>query len=154
MKFTYDKSADGWTLLENTKPVKLKIKDLQLSEFLKNGEISINGDEMAKRAKESGSNFRQSEAEWLLKNQEKIPTEWQKYYIAFPGTVWRDSCGDRNVPFLFWRGDGWYLGFRWLEGDWDSIDRVLRSRKVASVPLRQSNTTEKLTSTNDKRLKP
>ena len=99
-------------------------------EFLKPGESSVNGELMKQRAKELNAHLGQYHAEYLLEHQELIPKEWQgKYYLVFLGTVWQDRDGDRFVPYLSWDGDGWYLSFDWLRGDWDSSVRLVRLRE-------------------------
>lgn len=56
--------------------------------------------------------------------------------MAFRTLVWQDSNGNRNVPYLNWNDGRWYLNFNWLENDWNSNDRLLRSRKsLCSLPI-------------------
>src|SRR3989344_4584206 len=103
--FTYDKTKDGWKLVENvTEAMEFKIKDLELVSFLRGGESYINGEEMVRRAKELKINFGQQQAEYLLANQDQIPKEFRKHYLPFPGTVWQGPNGNRFVPYLRWGG--------------------------------------------------
>ncbi len=121
-----DMRKEGWTLTEKVSRKIASITDLKLVPILKKGETSINGEEMVRRArKELNANLGQEDAEWLLEHQSEIPKEWRSYYLTFPGTVWRDSFGRRRVTFLHWRGQRWYLDFRWLGHGWCSDDRLL-----------------------------
>ena len=79
--------------------------------------------------KKLGADFGQKHAEALLENQHLIPKEWRGYYLVFPGTVWQDSSGDRDVPCLYWDGGRWRLNFLWLGHDWGSDGRLLRPCK-------------------------
>ncbi len=130
--FTYDKTKDGWKLAENiTEPKEFSIKDLQLVPFLRGGESYINGEEMVRRAIKMKCNLGQQHAEYLLANQDQIPTEFRKHYLVFPGTVWQFQDGYRSVPCLRWRGDRWFLNFDWLDFDWLGRVRLLSARKPA-----------------------
>jgi hypothetical protein len=73
---------------------------------------------MRKRAVEFKGNLGLSDGKRMLAEQDKIPVEFRDFYILLPGTVLRDSDGDLYVPFLYWGGDRWYLGFYWLDYDW------------------------------------
>ncbi|OHA52037.1 MAG: hypothetical protein A3A97_00615 [Candidatus Terrybacteria bacterium RIFCSPLOWO2_01_FULL_40_23] len=120
----------GWTLLEDvSEPSEIAISSLELVTFLNRGESHVSGDTLRNRAKENGANFGQRQAEYLLERQDEIPKEWRDFYLVFPGTVWRDSRGRRRVPSLNWIGGRWFLDFRWLDYDWDSVDRLVRPRK-------------------------
>ena len=125
--FRFDKRKDGWTLLENS-PRHISSAITGIS-FLK-GENSINGEEMVRRARtEFNANYGQEDAEWLLENQDKIPAELRKYFLVFPGTIWRRRLGDRFVPCLDWFGGRWFLVFSWLDDVWFSIGRLVVPRK-------------------------
>ena len=125
-----DKTKDGWKLLENTPHRIFSTNDLELVSFLKQGESSINGEEMAQRARvELDANYGQEDAEWLLEHQNKIPAEFREYYIVFTGTIWWGSDVHRYVPYLHWRGGRWYLNFYWIDSVWGSSDRLVRPRK-------------------------
>mgnify|MGYP001620111609 CR=1 FL=1 len=129
----YDKTKDGWTLVEDV-PFYLSGQDGQpftpdIVEFLKPGESYVNGEVMKRRAKELNAHLGQGHAEYLLEHQELIPKEWRDKFLVFPGTVWRDSVGDRYVPYLYCYGDRWYLSFGWLWYDWYSDDRLVCLRK-------------------------
>lgn len=130
--FIHDKAKDGWTLLENVGRRITSVRDLELVPFLKGGEDYINGEEMARRARmELDANLGQSDAEYMLEHQDEIPAEFRKYYLVFPGTVWRDADGDRYVPYLRWSGGRWVLRFFWFDGGWHSSVRLVRPRKAS-----------------------
>jgi len=120
---------EGWTLLEDV-PFNGQQFIPDIVEFLKSGESSVKGEVMAQRAKELNANLGQHHAEYLLEHQELISTEWRgRYYLTFPGTVWRGSGGDRFVPCLHWGGDGWCLDWRWLGLGWSGGARLVSLRK-------------------------
>lgn len=128
--FVHDKRQDGWTLLENVARRITSVRDLELVPFLKGGETSVIGEEMARRARvELDANLGQEDAEFLLAHQDEIPAEFQKYYLVFPGTVWRFSGGCRCVPCFDWGGLRWVLDFFWLGCGWGSDGRLVRPRK-------------------------
>ena len=126
--FKRDMSKEGWILLEN-QPRRISSAIDGIS-FLKEGESSINGEEMVRRARvELDANYSQEDAEWLLDNQDKIPAELRNFYLVFPATTWRGSDGRRGVPVLGWGGGRWVLGFRWLGRGWRSGARLVVPRK-------------------------
>ena len=128
--FLRDMTKEGWELLQD---VKYKAGEVQLKlvEFFKPGESSVRGDVMAERAKELGANLGQKHAEFLLENQHLIPVKFRKFYLTFPGTVWRDLHGDRRVLYLLWCGGRWCLNFEWLKSVWHGYGRLLGLRKPA-----------------------
>ena len=86
-KFVYDRTRDGWELLEDVDFAPIDPGKLELVPFLNQGETII-GTEMARRAKELRANLGQRHAEFLLEHQAKIPKEFRKYYLVFTGTKW------------------------------------------------------------------
>ena len=130
--FDRDMTKENWQLLEDVKgdiPEGISTLNLELIPFLNEGESSVNGEEMKNRSKDLKANHGQKLAELLLRNQSQIPKEWRQFYLAFPGTVWQSSRGDRNVPYLGWLDGRWYLNFRWLDNDWHSLVRLVRFRE-------------------------
>ena len=126
--FVRDMAREGWTL-ESDLEYRAGAVTLGVMEFLRSGESSVKGVVMAERSKKLGADFGQNHAEALLENQHLIPKEWRGYYLVFPGTVWQDSSGDRDVPYLGWGGRRWRLDFGWLGGVWRSDVRLLRPCK-------------------------
>ena len=122
--FQYDKTKDGWTLLEDVPFSGAFVPDIK--EFLKSNESYVNGEVMKQRAKELNAHLGQHHAEYLLEHQDLIPKEWRgKYYLVFSGTVWQDRGGYRSVPYLRWYGGRWYLYFVWLGSGWCSSGRLV-----------------------------
>ena len=69
---------------------------------------------MVSRGVELKANLGQCQAEWLLKNQQLIPTELRGKTLVFPGTIWQDFDGYRHVACLGFVGERWVLLFLWL----------------------------------------
>ncbi len=130
LSFKYDKTKDGWELVEPGPEFDGKQFVPDLVEFLKSGESSVNGEEMKLRAKKLNAHLGQHHAEYLLDHQDLIPKEWRgRYYLVFPGTVWLGSHGRRRVPCLGWGGGRWSLSFGWLGRGWVGSDRLVGFRK-------------------------
>jgi len=127
--FVRDMVQEGWTLLENTTKPIVSIDKLEPVPFLKDSESYVGGEEMARRSLELHANLGQHQAEYMLEHQADIPEEFRQYVLVFPGTIWRNRDGLRNVPCLGWDGERWYLDFGWLRGSFDSDCRLLRSRE-------------------------
>ena len=125
--FRRDMRKKSWTLLENS-PRRLS-SAINGIPFLKNGDSSIGGEEMVRRAIELDANYGQEDAEWLLENQDKIPAELRKFYLVFSATIWRDANGRRFVPYLVWYGARWFLYFHWLDDVFGSNHRLVRPRR-------------------------
>lgn len=130
-RFLRDMSKErGWTLEEEgpKHPEGLTGLDLRVQEFLNYDEKFITGEEFQKRAQKLNAGFGQHMVEYLLGHQIEIPAEWRKFYLAFPGTVWRGahSC---YVPVLSWHASGWLLYFFWLfDGRFSSSIRLVVPR--------------------------
>lgn len=122
-----DKREDGWKLIEDV-PLE-GTPTLELVEFRKDGEDYVNGETMLSRAKELGNMAGQRHAERLLSMASQIPKSWRDFYLVFPGTVWQDTDGNRNVPYLYWSGGEWNLDWSWLSSDWSRDYRVVRLGK-------------------------
>jgi len=125
--FSRDMTKEGWTLLGDARePWPISTADLEPVPFLKEKE----GEELVRRSREElHANLGQRHAEYLLENQDEIPEELRKFLLVFPCTIWRDRRGNRRVPYLFWGGGRWQLGFDWLGGAFVSVCRLLRPRK-------------------------
>jgi len=122
--FEFDKAKDGWKLVENA--TCSGTEELELAEFLREGESYVGGNTMLARAKEQGNRAGQLHAERLLRQQDEIPTQWREFYLVFSGTVWRRPYGCLCVPYLYWLGGRWVLYWGWLECLWRSRDRLVR----------------------------
>lgn len=131
--FDRDMTKEGWTLFEGfdePDPHLLSKTKFELVPILEEGESTISGEEMRKRAAQEDANFGQRFGEWLLAYQEKIPERPKEtYYIPLTRTVWRDRVGSLRVSYLRWSGRQWILNFRRLEECWGFYGRFLRPRK-------------------------
>lgn len=117
----------GWKLIEDAgSPI--GTIELELNEFLLEGEDYVKGDVMRERARKFGFVLGERHARALLARQNEIPESWRKFYLVFPGTVWQDGRGSLGVPGLDWDGGQWVLDFDWLEGGFSSDDRVVAPR--------------------------
>lgn len=130
--FKYDKAQDaGWILLKDV-PFDGKPFIPEIVEFRKTGESSVDIEEMNRRSKELNAYLGQSHAEYLLDHPELIPQEWQgKYYLMFPGTVWRFSDDVCCIPYLLWGRGKWHLDFCWLKSDWSGRARFIRALEIS-----------------------
>jgi len=124
----YDRTKYGWTLMED---VSFDGKPLlpEIVEYIRPGEVYLDGDVMRQRAKELGANLGQRHLEYLEDHQELIPKEWRKYYLVATGTVWRVGFGDKYRYFTCLRWDGydnrWWLDFGWLGHEWGGLGRIV-----------------------------
>jgi len=117
----------GWTVVEDVAPTAFADIKLKPVSFLKQGESSISGDEMRKRAVEFKGNLGLADGKRMLAEHDKIPAEFRDFYILLPGTVLRDSGDDLSVPYLDFDDGSWVLDFRWLDLlDWDDDGRFAR----------------------------
>lgn len=119
---------EGWQLLtdesveEPDGPVTLE--DVAV---LEDGESYVSGEKMLKRAIKSGKRAGLRAAKALLRQQHLIPVEWRgKKVLVFTGAVGRYRGGSRDVAYLYWYGDRWYLDWYWLVSDFDSLFRAVR----------------------------
>ena len=122
-----DRKIDGWTCVN---PVEAKTTDFEpfLQDFLReedNGHLG--GEKMIKRAEEQGVQTGLRHAEAMLRNQEKIPVEWQRYCLVFP-EVWQNLGGCCLTFYLYYHNDHWGLYHRWLVNSFDSEFRFVASR--------------------------
>ena len=120
-----ERDMTGWTCEE---PFVAKEGEFEpyLQEFLQKGEDCVAGEEMVKRGAKDKTGLRHAEA--MLRQQEKIPAEWRKYYLVFP-EVWQSPSGDRYVWYLDWSGERWSLHCYYLGRDFGSYDRLVGARK-------------------------
>ena len=128
---------EGWTLIEDCGfvPAITSIENLELVDYLKNGEKEIFGERMAIRAVELNANLGQKHAEFLLEHQEEIPKEFEKYLLVFPGTKWYFPDQTRVILCLIhdveWATKKlkWCFRINWLDhsaGPWRGGCRLLR----------------------------
>ncbi len=118
----------GWKLIENMESL-VGTLTLGLGEFLESGESWVGGEVMRERAKKHNWLLGEIHARALLEQQDKIPAEWRKFFLVFPGTLWRQPGVGLGVPCLGWSGDRWCLRWDGLEDVWNSYDRFVRLRE-------------------------
>jgi len=72
----------------------------------------------------------------LISRRQYNPKNIRRVVVwAMSCTLWHDSNGNRNVPYLNWNGDKWCLSWIWLDDDnWNSNDRLVRPRCYLSSP--------------------
>ena len=121
-----DRRKGGWELIEDT-PVEDN-PELELVEFLEEGELSVTGGVMFDRAKKLGNRAGQQHLERLLAQQESIPKEWRPYYLVAPGTQWCNYNDSLYVPCLDYRDGRWDLIWDWLAYQWGPTDRLVRCK--------------------------
>ncbi|TSC84381.1 MAG: hypothetical protein G01um101413_676 [Parcubacteria group bacterium Gr01-1014_13] len=97
----------GWAIVENVKPSKFEVKDLELVSILKDGEESVDGDTMRQRATNLKANFGLDDAKYILDHQAEIPVEFRGKYLIFPGTLF--DC--MHIPSIRWEDGKWQFGF-------------------------------------------
>lgn len=104
---------------------------LTFEPFLNDGEESVKGDEMVRRAKASGAMSGLQIALYLLANQDLIPTEFRrKKYLVFAETEALHSDDPRSVAHLYWDEGSWVLRWGWVDGDFHGGGLLVRARKV------------------------
>lgn len=96
---------------------------LEVVRFVNDDEYFILGTEMLKRIR-GHKCLGQRQAEAMLRNQERIPEEWQDYWLVFPASQQRES-GVVEVPFIKWTFDRWLLYQRGLPDGFGQNCRVV-----------------------------
>jgi hypothetical protein len=125
-----DKRQDGWILVDHTPRSITAVSDLEPVPFLRDGEKVLRGYDMMGRARyEFGADLGQEDAEFMLERQAEIPEGFHQHYLVFSRTVWLDSFGRMDVPYLIFGGGRWILCFDWLGGDFGPHARLARFRK-------------------------
>lgn len=123
----------GWMkrLVKGNYPVEPGTYEYTFEPFLNDGESSMKGYEMVRRANVSGAVSGLQHALYLLENQQLIPAEFQgKKYLVFAGIEALNSDDDRRVACLYWDGGSWFLYWDWLDDDFRGLDLLVRARKV------------------------
>ena len=135
--FKFDKTKDGWTLIEDTSLE--GSPRLSLSGFLEEDESRVLGETMLERGKNTaeqlGKLAGQHHLETMLEHQDEIPVEWREFYLVGAGTVWQGGLGYRSVAYLIWDGGKWVLSFGYLGDDWDSSAQLVRVSQVSQEEL-------------------
>lgn len=123
----YDKRLQGWELLEEGPKVEGETI-LDFFGFIRDGEVSVNGQTVLARAAEmDGAECGQHHLEHVLRQVHRIPAELQDYYLVATGTKWKNPDGRVCVPFLRRVTDRWLLSFRCVHGSrWSDDGRIVR----------------------------
>ena len=130
LPFRHDKTKDGWQLLENVSQTVTSVSGLEIVPFMKPGQAFVRGEDMVRRAIQLEASLGQHDAEYLLEHQDEISVEFKRYYLVFPGTVWRGRDGGRFVPCLGSVSGPWDLDFTLLSDSWSPLfGRLVRLRK-------------------------
>lgn len=115
-RFSFDKTQDGWKLIEDVEPNITALADFELSSFgmEEDGNEGAWASCVCERVKKQGVHlFGQRDAEWLLKHQNRIPRKSGDAQILFPGTVWDDGR-TMVAPYLY-KGGGKVWGLFFVE---------------------------------------
>ena len=119
-------NPDSYKLVEDT-PIEGN-PELELVEFLKEGEASVEGDEMFERACKLGNRAGQQHAERLILQEDTIPKEWRSHYIVFTGTRRSDGGGHMYFPCLYWHEKRWRLNWSLVQYPWNLRVRLVRCK--------------------------
>ncbi len=104
---------------------KLNLSALDIKAFVETSEEYAIWEAMMQRAAENKAVGSQQDAKYLLQNQELIPSEWQKYNLIFPQTVWTSVTGHKLCPFLSCKEGHWVINYYWFLYDFHHNDRFL-----------------------------
>ncbi|MFA6304313.1 MAG: hypothetical protein WCV73_02035 [Patescibacteria group bacterium] len=129
--FDNDQRKFGWKLLkDNSDLAEFSIDLFKEVVLLQQGESSINGLEMIQRAVKLKANLGQRQAEWLLKNGDKIPIGLRNKILVFPETIWQDIDGFFWVSIIYHNGMIWKMNGRCLNQNFDDIFYLVRLRDL------------------------
>ncbi len=109
--FGHDFSKDGKFRLVKTMPPLTGCHKFDIVPILKSSEDPICSEEMFRRARELGAGFiGQTEAEKILKHQEKIPRDRRNQFILFTGTTWESTRDHKQyLPYIRFDGNKWVM---------------------------------------------
>ncbi len=124
-------AGKGWEIVENVKPSKFEINELELVSFLEKGEDEVVGEEMRRRAVRLRANLGLDDAKFVLDHQAEILVGFRGKFLLFPGTLF--DC--LHIICLFWKDGEWRpcfvpVGFNFAFGDEDFL---VRCRSVAKA---------------------
>lgn len=124
-------AGKGWKPVENVKPSKFEVKDLELVSFLENGEESIKGEVMHQRAIRLRANLGLEDVKYILDHQAEIPVEFRGKFLLFPGTLF--DC--LHIVCLFWKDGEWCPAFlpTGFGFNFDDEDLLVRSKSAGKA---------------------
>ena len=122
---------EGWGVVEveGVASAPEKSFEIELAEFLHDGESFVDGETMLKRAEEMGDLVGELHAEWIWEGRDTIQVEYRAFVLVIAGVVRSNPDGRRHVLCLYWCGDRWDSDWLWLEFDFNSNYRVVRLSK-------------------------
>lgn len=115
---------DGWEVVEHQKGGQFEWDPAKVALYLspnQQGDKTIKGDKLRQELKDRPV-YNANQLDYLLANPQLIPDSWKSKAVFFWGTIYRDSDGGLYVRYLYWGGDRWVWGFRWLGRDWRGDD--------------------------------
>jgi len=126
-------AGKGWEIVEDVKPSKFEVKDLELVSFLEKDkdEESVKGEVVRQRAVSLRANLGLDDAKYVLDHQIEIPVEFRGKFLLFPGTLF--DC--LHIVCLFWKDGQWQpcflpVGFGF---DFDDVDLLVRSKSARNA---------------------
>ena len=95
--------------------------------FLRDGETTVKGHTMFKRADEmSGDPCGEGDGKYLLDNQQDISFDFRRF--AFVTQDWCHEGDSDLVCFVCWGGNEWVRSWHWLDSHWLGRYHVLRRK--------------------------
>lgn len=92
--------------------------------FIREGETSVDGDEMLRRtAGKNGGAIGEEDVSFLRERRGQLPDTLRPYWLV---TGQRDPDNPRYVSYLYFYGIGWCQGWNWLGHQWNDYYLVVR----------------------------
>ena len=117
---------EGWMIVPDSEQLPNRVRGvikftpamvkLHLDAGQKNGKV-IEGNELRKKL-DKVPVYGAQLGDFYMANPHLIPEDWKGNAIFFWGTIYRRANGGLFVRCLFWDGDGWVWGCRWLVDGW------------------------------------
>ena len=118
--------GDGATIL-TMENIGSENRSYEVHDILRDGETSVIGHTMIKRTDEmSGDACGEDDGQYLLDNQQDIPSEFRKFVFVIQD--WRRPGDSDDVYCVCWRDDQWVRGWGCLGNHWGDSSRVLRRK--------------------------
>jgi hypothetical protein len=117
-KVISDYLPNGWKIINPGAPSKFEVSKLRLYHFLKKDELSIDIEEMRRRAKKVNANLGLEDGDRMLNEQNSINHSFKDYYIPLPAVDLYGSRGGRDILCLGYSKGRWMPVFGKLNGIW------------------------------------